>query len=117
MSGQVALDAAYSYAWSYLQFPEQISLEGLQPHRVREAFLWSTENPDVFVDVDGYLELKADSLTAHASQMRSRTPQERLERIQTGAARNAESVGLTYAEGFRRIQFDLGSLDWLYMNS
>ena len=39
-SGQVALDAAFSYAWSYQHFPEQITEEGLEPHRVEQAFLW-----------------------------------------------------------------------------
>ena len=112
MSGQTALDAAFSYAWSYLHFPEQIEQEGLTPHKVREAFLWGAEEPDVFIDVDGFLQLKSDSLAAHASQMQRRTPQERLERIQERASRNAELVGLTYAEGFRRIRFDMGSLTW-----
>ena len=117
MSGQVALDAAYTYAWNYLHFPEQITDEGLRPHRVKEAFLWSTEGPDIFVDVTGYLEMKSESLTKHASQMRGRSPAERLEQIQQGSAQQAEKVGLTYAEGFRRIRFDLGSLTWLYLNS
>jgi LmbE family N-acetylglucosaminyl deacetylase len=110
MSGQTALDAAFSYAWSYLHFPGQIEEEGLKPHQVREAFLWGAEDPDVFIEVDGYLQFKSDSLAAHASQMGKRTPQERLERIQERASRNAESVGLTYAEGFRRVRFELGSL-------
>ena len=39
-SGQVALDAAFSYAWSYQHFPEHITEEGLEPHRVEQAFLW-----------------------------------------------------------------------------
>lgn len=117
VSGQTALDAAFSYAWSYLHFPEQITQEGLKPHQVREAFLWGTEDPDVFVEVDGYLQLKSDSLAAHTSQMHNRTPQERLERIQERASRNAESVGLTYAEGFRRVRFDMGSLAWKLLYS
>ena len=117
MSGQVALDAAYSYAWSHLHFPEHIKEEGLAPHRVREAYLWSSESPDVFVDVENYLELKAESLSAHVSQMRRRTTEERLERIQQGAAKHGEAVGLAYAEAFRRIQFDLGSMAWLYLHS
>jgi LmbE family N-acetylglucosaminyl deacetylase len=117
MSGQVALDAAYSYAWSYLDFQEQLTENGLQPHQVREALLWGTESPDAFIDISGYLELKAASLAQHASQMARRTPAERLERIRTGAARQGEAVGLPYAEGFRRIRFDLGSLAWLYLNS
>lgn len=117
MSGQTALDAAVTYAWSYLQFPEQIEQEGLLPHQVREAFLWGSEEPDVFVEVDGYLQLKSDSLAAHASQMQNRTPEERLSRIQERASRNAESVGLTYAEGFRRLRFGMDSLEWRLLNS
>ncbi len=117
MSGQVALDAAYTYAWSCLHFPEQISVEGLEPHRVREAYLWGTEAADVFVDVEGYLEMKAESLSRHASQMRQRTPADRLERISSGCARQGEKAGLAYAEGFRRVKFDLGSLDWQFLHS
>ncbi len=117
MSGQVALDAAYSYAWSHLHYPEQITEEGLGTHRVREAYLWGSESPDVFVDIEPYLELKAESLSKHVSQMRSRTLAERLERIQRGAARHGEAVGLSYAEGFRCIHFDLSSMAWLYLHS
>ncbi len=117
MSGQVALDAAYSFAWSHLHFPEHIQEEGLAPHRVQEAYLWGSESPDVFIEVENYLQLKADSLSAHVSQMRSRTPQERLERIQRGAASQGEKVGLAYAEGFRRIQFDLGTMAWRYLHA
>ena len=117
MSGQVALDAAYSYAWSYLHFPNQINEEGLRPHRVREAFLWGSESPDVSVDVEGYLEPKADSLSAHTSQMHGRTGEERLERIRHRSANQGEPAGLAYAENFRRIKFDLGSLAWQYLNS
>ena len=117
MSGQVALDAAYTYAWSYQQFPEQITREGLKPHMVQEALLWGTEAADVFIDVTGYQEMKAESLSRHVSQMRRRTPADRTERIERGLARQGEKAGLPYAEGFRRVRFDLGSLDWRLANS
>ncbi len=117
MSGQVALDAACTYAWSYHQFPEQLAEEGLQPHRVKEAYLWGTEGADVFIDVTGYLEMKAESLSRHVSQMRRRSPEQRLERVESGSARQGEKAGLAYAEGFRRIRFDLGSLDWRLLYS
>ncbi len=117
MSGQVALDAAYTYAWSYQHFPEQITKEGLEPHRVKEALLWGTEAADVYIDVEGYLEAKAVSLSLHASQMRTRTPADRMERIASGSARQGEAAGLAYAEGFRRIKFDLGTLDWKLLHS
>ncbi len=117
MSGQVALDAAYSYAWSYHHFPEQLTQEGLQPHMAKEAYLWGTEDADVFIDVTGYLEMKADSLSHHVSQMRRRSPEQRLERVESGSARQGEKAALAYAEGFRRIRFDLGSLDWRFLYS
>ena len=116
MTGQVALDAAFSYAWSYLHFPEQITQEGLEPHRVKDAYLWGSESPDAFVDICDYLDLKAESLGRHASQMSS-NPVERMERIRQGAARQGESAGVAYAEGFRRVRFDIGSAAWQFLNS
>ena len=116
VSGQVALDAAFTYAWNPRHFPEQIRREGLEPHRVKEAYLWGTEIPDAFVDITDFMDLKAESLSRHVSQMSS-DPVRRAERIRQGAAHQGEPVGLTYAEGFRRIRFDLGSLAWQFMNS
>ncbi|MDA0263688.1 MAG: PIG-L family deacetylase [Chloroflexi bacterium] len=111
MSGRVALDAAFTYAWSYQHFPEQITEEGLEPHRVEQALMWGSEDPDVFVDIQPYLDVKVDSLGAHASQMSS-SREERLERIKNNSGRHKELTGLDYVEGFRRITFNLGSLDW-----
>ncbi|MDP6548698.1 MAG: PIG-L deacetylase family protein [Dehalococcoidia bacterium] len=117
MSGQVALDAAFSYAWSHLHFLEQIYAEGLEPHRVAEAYLWGSEAPDVFVDVADYLELKAESLGKHASQMSGRDLSARIKRVSERAEIHAETSGLPFTEGFRRIQFDLGSMASQFMNS
>ncbi|HAA94918.1 MAG TPA: hypothetical protein DCE26_04420, partial [Dehalococcoidia bacterium] len=83
----------------------------LEPHRVEQALMWGTEEPDVFVDIRPYLDVKVDSLGAHASQMSS-TREERLERIKNNSSRHKEETGLEYAEAFRRITFNLGSLDW-----
>ena len=117
MSGQVALDAAFTYAWSYLHFPEQITEEGLEPHMVDQAYLWGSESPDVFVEVGGYLDIKAKSLAAHASQMSPATSEERLSRIAQMSGRYREETGLDYAEAFRRIRFDLGSRDWQFLHT
>ena len=117
MSGQVALDAAYSYAWSYLHFPGQIGREQLQPHRVSEAYLWGSETPDVFVDIEDYLDLKVQSLNKHHSQFSNPDPSDRAQRVRERAAMHAKAIDLPYSEGFRRIRFDLGSLAWQFMNS
>jgi len=116
MSGQVALDAAFTYAWSYLHFPEQMSQEGLKPHRVEQAYLWASESPDSFVEVKDYLEMKAESLSRHVSQMHSRTPDGRLERIRRWSVETGEKAGVPHAEAFRRIQFGIGSLKWQFLD-
>ena len=110
-SGQVAIDAAFTYAWSYQHFPEQITDEGLEPHQVEQALLWGGEDPDVFVDIGSYLDVKVDSLGAHASQMSS-DREVRLQRVTNNSGRHKEATGLDHAEGFRRITFNLGSLEW-----
>ena len=115
VSGQVTVDAAFTYAWSYLHFPEQITDEGLEPHQVREAYLWGGEAPDAYVDIEDYVDLKAESLGKHASQMSS-DPARRKEVIRQWAARGGKAVGLRYAEQFRRVPFDLGSLTCRLMN-
>lgn len=116
ISGQVALDAAFTYAWSYRHFPEQITQEGLAPHRVKDAYLWGSESPDAFVDIGDYLNLKVESLGQHASQMSS-NPVERAGWIRQGAARQGEPAGMAYAEAFRRIRLDIGSTAWQFLNS
>lgn len=116
MSGQVALDAAYTYAWSYQHFPEQIIEEGLEPHLVEQAYLWGSEAPDIFVDIGPYLDVKIDSLGAHASQMSS-SREERKERMTNRSAHQREQTGVDFAETFRRITFNLGSLDWQLLHT
>lgn len=116
-SGQVALDAAFSYAWSYLDFPEQIADEGMEPHRVREALLWGSERPDTFIEVtEEHIRLKAESLSAHVSQMGERTPAHRLERFAEGSRNQGQRCGVEFAEGFRRVEFNLGSEEWWLLN-
>ena len=116
MSGQVAIDAAFTYAWSYLHFPEQITEEGLEPHRVEQAYLWGSESPDVFVDIQDYVEIKAEALGRHASQI-SATREGRVERVRNGSGRHSELTGVDYVEAFRRITFHLGSIDWQLLHT
>ena len=116
-SGQVALDAAFSYAWSRLDFPEQITEEGLEPHQVREALLWGSERPDTFIEItEDDIRRKADALSEHASQISARTTAMRLERMTEGCRLQGQRCGVPYAEGFRRIEFNLGSDEWWLLN-
>ena len=102
ISGQVALDAIYPYAWGRHYFPELLLDEGLQPHRVEEVYLWGSEEPDSYVDISDTLELKFESLKRHASQFSDL--QGRWQRLVEGAQRVGERGGLPYAEAFRRLR-------------
>ena len=111
------MDAAFSYAWSWQDFPEQIQDEGLDPHRVREALLWGSERPDTFISItEEHIHRKAEALSQHASQISARTRSQRLDRMTEGCRLQGERCGVPFAEGFRRIEFNLGTDDWWLLN-
>ena len=101
MSGMVALDSVFTYAWSPHQFPEQITEEGLEPHLVSEIYMWGSERPDIYVDISESVDAKAESLSKHVSQMRE--PERLPERTRQRAANVGKRAGLPFAEGFRRL--------------
>ena len=110
MSGMLALDAVFTYAWSPHHFPEQIAEEGLEPHRVSEIYMWGSERPDTYIDISETVDAKALSLSRHVSQMRE--PERLRERTRLRAKRIGERAGLLFAEGFRRIVLDWTRPRW-----
>jgi LmbE family N-acetylglucosaminyl deacetylase len=65
--GIAALDAVYPTARDHLNFPEHLA-EGLEPHKVREVLLWSTNQPNFDADISERVDMKIHALTAHGSQ-------------------------------------------------
>ena len=102
-SGQVTVDAVCTYAWRRLYFPEHITNDGLQPHVVREIYLWGSEEPDTFVDISDTIELKVKTLLKHASQFTD--PDRPGQFVRSHAKRVGEQANLPYAEAFRIIRF------------
>ncbi len=102
ITGIVTLDAIYPYARDRLCYPEHIA-EGLEPHRVKEVYLWGSEEPDTYIDVSETFDIKMAALICHASQvapyMEFLKP-----RIEERAAKMGESEGVPLAEAFRRIE-------------
>ena len=66
-TGLAAVDAVYPTARDHLNFPQQIA-EGLEPHKVREIYLFGTNAPNQDVDISTVLETKIAALVAHTSQ-------------------------------------------------
>jgi LmbE family N-acetylglucosaminyl deacetylase len=101
-AGQAALDAIYA-AREWYVFPEQLVGE-IEPWRVREVYLFWTDQPDHWEDVETCLDRRIAALARHASQVG--LDLERLEeRIWKRAREAGEAGGYTCAEAFKRFEF------------
>jgi LmbE family N-acetylglucosaminyl deacetylase len=106
MVGIVATDAVYPFARDHLHFPEHITDEGLEPHKVRELWYWGADEPDVIVDVTDSIDRQIAALVRHESQVGglSMGPDETIEhRVKARAAELAMGYGFKYGEAFRRL--------------
>ncbi|MBN1581230.1 MAG: PIG-L family deacetylase [Anaerolineae bacterium] len=99
--GQAAIDAVSPTAAMPLAFAEQLTEEGLEPHRVRQVLVTSTLNPDTWVDISTTIDLKIEALLKHASQMDER--RDYVGMIHQWAIDNGVPAGVPYAESFLRI--------------
>ncbi len=100
-AGQAALDAIYAAREWYL-FPEQL-VNGTEPWRVQEVYLFWTENADYWEDVSCCLEQRIAALARHTSQVGHRM-EKLAERIRKAAREAGEQSGYEYAEAFKRIK-------------
>ena len=105
-AGDACLDAVYPSARDPHVFPELL-VEDLLPHKVREVFVSTTQNPDVWIDITECFERKLDGLRQHTSQVGHRL--EQLEqRLRERSAAVAKQHGLPFelAEGYRYFRLD-----------
>lgn len=68
VASDVTLDAVFPSAETRFIFPELLA-EGLEPHHVREVWLFGSEQTDTFVDIASTLPVKIRALREHRSQM------------------------------------------------
>jgi LmbE family N-acetylglucosaminyl deacetylase len=102
--GRAVRDALYPAAHD----PHYYSELGIGPHRTAELLLAGAEDPDYHVDIGPYLEQKAASIEAHASQVDGRKAPQMLAAWREGAKRNKDRrkrTGYDHAESFKRIEF------------
>jgi LmbE family N-acetylglucosaminyl deacetylase len=100
IAGRVALDAAYPYARDPLHFPEHLR-EGLAPHAVGEAWLFSSAAPDHYVDIATTLDAKIAARLAHASQ--TSDPDALAASWRRRAEETGRAGGVALAEAFKRL--------------
>lgn len=98
--GDTALDAIFPLARDRLNFSEQ-ELEGLAPHKVLDIFMFSSNEPNEWVDIAETIEQKVAALWEHRSQIGD--PQQLASHVHNLAREMAGPTPYTYAERFRRI--------------
>jgi len=101
-AGQAALDAVWSAREWYI-FPEQL-VEGVEPWRVRQVYLFWTDQPDYWEDISSFLEQRIAALMRHVSQVGT-DPEKLAERVRQRAREAGEKPGYAAAEAFKRFEF------------
>jgi LmbE family N-acetylglucosaminyl deacetylase len=99
-AGQAALDAIYA-AREWYVFPEQL-VDGVQPWRVQEVYLFWTDNADYWEDITCCIDRRIAALKRHQSQVGDRGAQLE-ERIRQWTKSMGEKPGYEYAEAFKKI--------------
>lgn len=101
-AGMAALDAVFPAAGQPHVFQE-LEAEGLQAHKVKKVYVntWNNSS-NLWVNISETIDLKVESLRAHASQMTDFNP----EQLKKWSAENGKGHEMDYAETFRVITLE-----------
>jgi LmbE family N-acetylglucosaminyl deacetylase len=96
------LDAVFPYARDLYAYPD-LSKEDLQPHRVKEVWLWSSESPDYRSNITDTFDIKIAALRCHKSQL-GENPSDLEGRLRQWHQAMAEGEDFELAEAFHRVE-------------
>jgi len=103
ITGRVTLDAIFPYARDFFSYPDLLE-EGLQPHKVKEVWLWATEDPNYRSDITDIFDIKMAALGCHKSQVGDNLSPEMKEWLRGRAKTMAEGEDYQLAEAFHRVE-------------
>ena len=103
ITGQVTLDAVFPYARDFLSYPDLLE-EGLQPHKVKEVWLWASEEPNYRSDITDTFDIKLAALRCHKSQIGFDIEVNMEKWLRERAKQMAEGENYELAEAFHRIE-------------
>jgi LmbE family N-acetylglucosaminyl deacetylase len=102
-----ALDATFPAAGQPNLFQE-LEAEGLKAHKPRKVYVTGWNQSDLYVNIEGTIDIKVAALRAHKSQMKDWDPEPR---IKEWASERAKGKEMGYAESFRVITL-VNDEDW-----
>jgi len=100
ITGQVVLDAVYPFARDHLAYPDLLA-EGLEPHKVKEVWLWAGDETNHHIDITDTFDTKISALRCHKSQVDIKEAEEW---VREWAVAEAEGTSFKLAEGFYRAE-------------
>ncbi len=100
-AGQATLDAVFPLARDHLTFPELLTEEHLEPHKVAHMLLTHFSRQNCWVDISETFDTKLAAMQKHTSQFSDL--QQLNSMLRTRAAKAGQQAGCEYAEGFVRI--------------
>ena len=103
ITGQATLDAVFPYARDSLAYPDLLE-QGLQPHRVKEVWLWGSENLNYRSDITDTFDVKMAALRCHQSQVGDNLSPNLEERMRQRHRMMAEGEDYELAEAFHRVE-------------
>jgi LmbE family N-acetylglucosaminyl deacetylase len=100
-AGQATVDAVFPLARDFLVFPELLSDEKLEPHKVKNLLLINFTKGNFVVDISTQIDKKIDALKAHESQIGGNHV---YQMIKERSAIIGKESGHDYAERFIKIE-------------
>ena len=97
--GEAVIDAVYPMARDRSTF-EELSKEGLGPHRVRTLYLMNFEGRNHLTDISKTIGIKMKALACHRSQV----SRESVNGVKTMSRMLGKEKGYAYAEGFVKLE-------------
>jgi LmbE family N-acetylglucosaminyl deacetylase len=101
ITGRVVLDAVFPYARDLYAYPDLLK-EGMQPHKVREVWLWGSEEPNYRSDITDTFDIKFAALQCHRSQVGDGRAPQMEEHLKQRARNMADGEDFELAEAFHR---------------
>jgi LmbE family N-acetylglucosaminyl deacetylase len=101
--GRVVMDDVWPAAQAPNYYPE-LQKQGYKLHRVKEVWLWQTDQPTLFRDITNTIDLKNEALRCHASQRTAPENPEFDQQTLDRALLAAKGQKYKYGESFLRME-------------